>query len=210
MYYEKQDDNRCAAVRQDDIAGITSVYPTAIPPSITGPELLPEAVFNQPYRHEISAIGGAGNFQFTSIDGECQHPGLSLTAAGVIEGVPQAQGQGCFDVRATDANGDDHTRRLLIPFVTTPTNPSPTPTATPTPIPPTPTATRTSPPVEDCVGDCSVDRVVTVGELVRAVNIALGILSMDACQGVDTDGDGAVSVDELLRAVLASIASCTS
>jgi hypothetical protein len=167
-------------------------------------------VFNQAYRQELAAIGGAGGFQFTSIEGECQHPGLNLTAAGVIEGIPQAQGQGCFDVRATDGNGDDHTRRLFILFVTTPTSSSPTPTVTPTPtMPPTATPTRTSPPVKDCAGDCFVDRIVTIAEVIRAVNVALGLLPLDACQGIDLDGDGSVSVDELLRVVLASVASCT-
>jgi hypothetical protein len=120
-----------------------------------------------------------------------------------------AIGTACFDVRATDANGDEHTRRLFLDFVETPTNPSPTPTSTPTPIPPTPTATRTSPPVEDCAGDCFVDRQVTIAEVIRAVRIALGLLPFTACEGVDGDGDGSLSIDELLLVVLASLAGCT-
>jgi hypothetical protein len=212
MFFRKHGDDRCAAVRQDDVAGITFIYPVAIPPTITGPTELPEAVFGQPYRQTLEAIGGAGDIEFTSIGEECAqlHPGLTLSPAGVIEGSAQAVGTGCFDVRATDRNGDDHTRRLFITFAQTASSPSPTPSATPTPtMAPTATPTRTSPPVEDCAGDCSGDRVVSIAEVVRAVNIALGLLPLNACQGIDSNGDGSVSVDELLRVVLASVARCT-
>jgi Matrixin len=209
MYFRKHGDNRCAAVRQDDVDGITFIYPLAIPPTITGPFQLADAVFQQAYRQTLNAVGGAGGFQFTSIGSECPHPGLTLSPAGVIEGTPAAVGTGCFDVRATDRNGDDHTRRLFINFLQTASSPSPTPSATATRTPAaTATPTRTSPPVADCLADCDGNRIVTVAELIRAVNIALGLLPPGACEGIDSNGDGSVSIQELQRAVLASLAGC--
>lgn len=212
MYFRKHGDDRCAAVRQDDVSGITFVYPLAIPPTITGSSQLPEAVFGEPYSQTLNAMGGSGNLTFTSIEGPCPHPGLTLSPQGVIEGSAQAVGTACFDVRATDANGDSHTRRLFLDFVETPTGasptPSPSPTRTATPSQ-TPTATRTSPPVEDCAGDCNLNRQVTLGEVVQTVNIALGRRLPSSCPMVDANGDGSLSIDELLRVVLASLASCT-
>ena len=51
------------------------------------------------------------------------------------------------------------------------------------------------------VGDCNGDRVVTVDELVKGVNIALGTLALEECPVYDADGNNAVTVDELIRAV---------
>jgi hypothetical protein len=56
------------------------------------------------------------------------------------------------------------------------------------------------------VGDCNDDGTVTLDELIRAVHIALGIRLLDDCEDVDEDGDGVVSIVELIaasRAVLA-------
>jgi hypothetical protein len=75
----------------------------------------------------------------------------------------------------------------------TPTR-SPTPTVTPTPV--------------GCVGDCNKDSAVTVDELVRGVNIALGVLPLSQCAALDLDGDDKVSVDELVTAVSAALVGC--
>jgi hypothetical protein len=157
-------------------------------------------------------MGGAGDLTFESIGEECPHPGLTLSSQGVIEGMAQATGTACFDARATDANGDFHTRRLFLNFVEFPSSPSPTPSPTPTrtlAASPTATATPTSPPVEDCAGDCSNNREVTIGEVMQTVNIALGRMPVTACPMVDANGDGSLEIDELLRVVLASLAGCS-
>jgi hypothetical protein len=52
-----------------------------------------------------------------------------------------------------------------------------------------------------CVGDCSLNQVVTPDELLVGVEIALGHAAVDACGAFDAGDDGVVTVDELLRAV---------
>lgn len=55
---------------------------------------------------------------------------------------------------------------------------------------------------QSCVGDCPpADAHVAVNELVLGVNIALGGAVLNACPSYDTNGDGAVGVDELIAAV---------
>jgi nucleoside-diphosphate-sugar epimerase len=68
--------------------------------------------------------------------------------------------------------------------------------------PPTPA------PPPACVGDCDGHGTVTVDELVRGVNIALGNLPLDSCPSFDVGHDNAVSVDELVRAVGAALNNC--
>jgi hypothetical protein len=58
-----------------------------------------------------------------------------------------------------------------------------------------------------CPGDCDDSRAVTVDELVRGVNLALG-RRVDQCPAVDPDGDQVVRVNELVRAVNATLAGC--
>lgn len=59
-----------------------------------------------------------------------------------------------------------------------------------------------------CVGDCDQDGFVTVDELVRGVNIALGALTVDNCPQFDRDGSNTVSVDELIAAVNNALNGC--
>ncbi len=79
---------------------------------------------------------------------------------------------------------------------------SPTATASPTP---TPTATAAA---SDCPGDCSNDANVTVDEIVRCTNIALGTIALNLCQACDTSGDQQVTVDEIVATVNAALTGC--
>jgi hypothetical protein len=63
-------------------------------------------------------------------------------------------------------------------------------------------------PTPVCAGDCDDDGSVTVDELVRAVSIALGTSPLSACSSIDSDGDGVVSIAELLAAVDRSTDGC--
>jgi hypothetical protein len=63
-------------------------------------------------------------------------------------------------------------------------------------------------PAGACPGDCGDNGAVTVDELVRGVNIALGLQAVSSCPPADTDGDGTVTVAELVQAVNASIFGC--
>ena len=82
--------------------------------------------------------------------------------------------------------------------------PLPTPGASPTP-----TATRSPTPILNCVGDCGDDGAVTVDEIIRGVNIALGTGAVGSCDAFDVNDDGAVTVDEVVKAVNAALNGCS-
>jgi YVTN family beta-propeller protein len=67
-----------------------------------------------------------------------------------------------------------------------------------------------SPPLTFCVGDCADERVVTVDEVLRGVRIALAEEPIEGCPELDADGDGQVTVDELLQAVNNALSGCPS
>jgi hypothetical protein len=49
---------------------------------------------------------------------------------------------------------------------------------------------------------------VTVDEIVSGVNIALGVVTIGACEAMDLDLSGSVTVDELLRAIDMALNGC--
>jgi hypothetical protein len=112
------------------------------------------------------------------------------------------------------------TRTSALQATTTPTQTatggaSPASTPTRSPSAPTPSGSVTATPTPSptaappaCPGDCDADGSVTVDEIIRGVNIALGTLDLSACSSFDTDGDGAVTVDELVRAVNLALNGC--
>ena len=59
-----------------------------------------------------------------------------------------------------------------------------------------------------CVGDCDDSGTVTVNELVRGVNIALGLSPVGDCGSFDANQDGNVTVNELVQAVNAALEGC--
>ncbi|MBI4518163.1 MAG: hypothetical protein HY699_20360 [Deltaproteobacteria bacterium] len=59
-----------------------------------------------------------------------------------------------------------------------------------------------------CIGDHGSSNTVTVDELVKGVNIALGSLLLSDCPSFDTDDSGTVTVDELVRAVNNAMSEC--
>lgn len=71
------------------------------------------------------------------------------------------------------------------------------PTATPTP--------RASP---TCPGDCDGNGAVTVNELIRGVNIALGMLPLVDCPVLDSNADDMIAINDLIAAVNAALAGC--
>jgi len=196
MYFQAHFDERCAALRLDDTEGVSFLYPTAIPPTIATASPLPDAVVFQPYNVALAVSGGSGPYQWFVVEGDV--PGLTLSADGVLSGTPRVTGATTLRIRATDRKGDSHTKAFDLTL-----NASvPTPTATAAP-PPTPT-----PPTAPCAGDCNGNGAVTVDELVKGVNTALGSLPPSACAAADVNGDGVVTVNELVKAVNAALGSC--
>jgi hypothetical protein len=49
---------------------------------------------------------------------------------------------------------------------------------------------------------------VTIDDLIKAVNIALGSAAIDVCRSADVDGDGVVRINELIAAVTNSLTGC--
>jgi hypothetical protein len=49
---------------------------------------------------------------------------------------------------------------------------------------------------------------VTVDELVRVVEIALGVRRVDRCAGIDLNADGRVTVEEIIAALTAALEGC--
>ena len=74
-----------------------------------------------------------------------------------------------------------------------------TPTATPIP---------THTPGASCDGDCNGDGVVTINEVILAVNIGLGTAALEECLAADANGDGQVTINELVRAVNLGLTEC--
>lgn len=112
--------------------------------------------------------------------------------------------------------GDNSARTTLAINVVGLSTPTPPPTDTETPIP---TATPTSPTVEatptptspggdGCTGDCDSSDSVTVDEIVRGVNIALGTRPAEDCLPFDRDDSGTVTVDEIVDAIGNALNGC--
>ncbi len=59
-----------------------------------------------------------------------------------------------------------------------------------------------------CIGDCSGTETVSVSDIVRGVNIALGTAPVSQCTAFDGDGDGAVRISELIAAVTYALNGC--
>lgn len=59
-----------------------------------------------------------------------------------------------------------------------------------------------------CPGDCDGDGQVLVDELIRGVNIALGVEDWTSCTALDRDFSSTVTVDEILAAVGAALGGC--
>lgn len=189
MYFLAHFDGRCASVRSDDVEGLSFLYPTATPPTITTPNPLPSGLVFQTYSVTFAAIGGTAPYTWDLVGGS--FPGLTLSADGVLAGKPTAIGPGTLRIMATDSEGDSHAKAFDIRVDL----PTPTPTPSPTPVPP-------------CIGDCNADGTVTVDELIKGVNIALGSLPLSDCKSFDANGDGTVTIDELVKAVSAALNGC--
>jgi hypothetical protein len=68
--------------------------------------------------------------------------------------------------------------------------------------------TPPAPAVAACVGDCNGGGSVSVDEIVRGVNIALGSTSLTQCPAIDANGDGQVTVDEIISTVNRALLGC--
>lgn len=61
-----------------------------------------------------------------------------------------------------------------------------------------------------CTGDCSGDGTVTIAELIRGVNIALGSAALAQCPAFDCNATGSVTIDCLVQAVGHALNGCSA
>ena len=231
MYFMAHFDGRCASVRQDDMDGVSFIYPTAQPPTITTTDTDPQfSRFNAgtPYKFTLSATGGSGSFTWSLVGGGFQ--GLVLSADGILSGTPAFGGNGFFQIKATDSNGDSHTKVLTFqvsgaaptrtrtptitptpPFTSTPSR-TPTATATPsrTASPSvTPTATSTVTPTVTATGTPTPTETETstptptptaTSTPTQSATLPPTLTPTPLCAG-DCNGSGEVTVAELITLV---------
>ncbi|MDX2170208.1 MAG: hypothetical protein SF182_24265 [Deltaproteobacteria bacterium] len=62
--------------------------------------------------------------------------------------------------------------------------------------------------VPACIGDCNSNKQVTVEELVRGVNIALGAQGVETCTSFDRNDNAEVTIDELIAGVNSALQGC--
>jgi hypothetical protein len=98
------------------------------------------------------------------------------------------------------------------PTATATVRPSPSRTPRPKSTPgqlrlrsPTPTPTPLTCP---CIGDCNCDGYVVIDELIKMVNIALGVTDVSVCLAGDVNGDSKVAVNEIISAVNNALNGC--
>lgn len=102
-------DGRCASIRQDDIDGITFLYPIEDegggPLTITtGP--LRDGVVGAHYFQVMTAKGGQFPYSWVVVPGEGRVPiGMSHTSKGHVSGVPTESGTYNFTMRVGDGTG---------------------------------------------------------------------------------------------------------
>ena len=59
-----------------------------------------------------------------------------------------------------------------------------------------------------CVGDCNDSKDVTVNEIVKLIDIALGNSPASDCAAGDSNHDNQITVDEIIKAVNNALSGC--
>lgn len=59
-----------------------------------------------------------------------------------------------------------------------------------------------------CVGDCDGNGTVAINELIRGVNIALGLADVSTCAAMDANNNGLVAINELIQGVNNALNGC--
>lgn len=118
MYAYAHFDGRCAAIRSDDVAGITFVYPGSSggpAPLSIATSSLPTGTVGSSYGQSVIGSGGTTPYTWSLVSGQGTLPaGLNLSASGVISGTPSATGTSNFTVKVTDAASGTAQKALSI------------------------------------------------------------------------------------------------
>jgi hypothetical protein len=141
--------------------------------------------------------------------------GEDVTKDSSLDGLALADlnGDGKIDVAASDSTNSRVT--VILNGADVPPTPTPVVSGTTTPSPtrtgvPGQTGTPTATGRVLCPGDCEGTRTVTIADLIKGVNIALGQAAVGTCPAFDLDNNGKVSINELVAAVNSVLDGCAS
>lgn len=120
MYWIAHFDGRCASLRQDDINGITAVYPATGggpgPLTIVSSSPLGTGTVGTQFSRQLLASGGTTPYAWSLILGSLPD-GLGLSPSGLILGTPTTTGTSNFTVRVTDAANATADKALSITII---------------------------------------------------------------------------------------------
>lgn len=162
---------------------VAVALPTATPTPTATPNLTPQPI-------GVHCTGGGECVSTFCASGVCCNVRCDLPED--FCAVPGFEGQ-CLQILPTPTRTSSATHTPTQTATRTATG-----TATPTP----------NPTFVACTGNCDASPEVTVDELIRGVNIALGNAPLDECRAFDSNGDGQVTIDELIRAVDNALYGC--
>ena len=163
--------------------------------------------------HDLDAVFDIGSSIEITLEGSVHDDGLDITLF-LAEPLTPTGSSSLDLVRSKYEIGGNGFHDGL--FLSGSISPAATKTATPTPTQaPTNTSATTHSPTASptsslppCTGDCGKDGFVTIDDLVRGVQIALGTMPLASCSSFDSNWDGEVAIDELLSAVKHALTRC--
>jgi len=117
MYWVAHFDGRCASLRQDDMNGITAIYPATGggpgPLTIVSTSPLGVGTVGSSFSRQLLASGGTTPYVWSLIAGSLP-AGLGLSPGGLIVGTPTTAGTSEFTVQVTDAQNTSAQKALAI------------------------------------------------------------------------------------------------
>jgi putative Ig domain-containing protein/matrixin len=121
MYWVAHFDGRGASLRQDDINGITFIYPAQGggpgPLTIVSTSPLGTATVGSAFTRQLIASGGTLPYSWSIVSGSLP-TGLITQSNGLIGGTPTAAGTSNFTAKVTDAQGASVQKDLQIIVIT--------------------------------------------------------------------------------------------
>ncbi len=182
-------------------------------PRVDSPTIMRLAKIDGDQIKDLVALSGFGaDVWYGQADGTFVF-GENITSDNTLDGLALADlnGDGQIDVAASDSTGDSVT--VVLNGADVPATPTPLVSATPTPTrsgAPGQTGTPTPTGRAACPGDCGGNRKVSIADVIKGVNIALGLAEVGTCPAFDLDNNGKVSINELIAAVNSVLNGCPS
>jgi hypothetical protein len=121
MYWVAHFDGRCASLKQDDINGITFIYPVQGggpgPLTIVSTSPLGTGTVGSVFSRQLIATGGTTPYTWSLLSGSLP-AGVVLNSNGIVGGTPTATGTFDFTVKVTDAQNATAQKPFTIVTIT--------------------------------------------------------------------------------------------